>query len=101
MSELAEPISPKVARKESDLLANFADRFRPNEKNARTLFLSVTCLQSLQRRSRRTSETHPAPDGERGRIPAIPGELFAKFQISFYSGPREAAFKSLRVESAL
>ena len=33
-----------------------------------------------------------------GDIPAIPGELFAKFQTSFYSDPRDAAFKSLGVE---
>ena len=31
-------------------------------------------------------------------IPTIPGELFAKFQTSFYSDPRDAAFKSLGVE---
>ena len=30
-----------------------------------------------------------------GEIPTIPGELFAKFQTSFYSDPRDAAFKSL------
>jgi ATP-dependent Lon protease len=28
-------------------------------------------------------------------IPTIPGELFAKFQTSFYSDPRDAAFKAL------
>ena len=28
-------------------------------------------------------------------IPTVPGELFAKFQTSFYSDPRDAAFKSL------
>lgn len=28
-------------------------------------------------------------------IPTIPGELFAKFQTSFYSDPKDAAFKSL------
>ena len=33
-----------------------------------------------------------------GDIPTIPGELFAKFQTSFYSDPRDAAFKALRVE---
>ena len=31
-------------------------------------------------------------------IPSIPGELFAKFQTSFYSDPRDAAFKALGVE---
>ena len=31
-------------------------------------------------------------------IPTVPGELFAKFQTSFYSDPRDAAFKSLGVE---
>ena len=33
-----------------------------------------------------------------GDIPTIPGELFAKFQTSFYSDPRDAAFKALGVE---
>ena len=33
-----------------------------------------------------------------GGIPTIPGELFAKFQTSFYSDPRDAAFKALGVE---
>ena len=33
-----------------------------------------------------------------GDIPTIPGELFAKFQTSFYSDPQDAAFKSLGVE---
>ncbi|WP_231691232.1 S16 family serine protease [Aureliella helgolandensis] len=31
-------------------------------------------------------------------IPTIPGELFAKFPTSFYSDPRDAAFKALGVE---
>ena len=31
-------------------------------------------------------------------IPSVPGELFAKFQISFYSDPVDAVFKSLGVE---
>lgn len=31
-------------------------------------------------------------------IPTIPGELFAKFQTSFYSDPSDAAFKALGVE---
>ena len=33
-----------------------------------------------------------------GDIPTIPGELFAKFQTSFYADPRDAVFKSLGVE---
>jgi predicted ATP-dependent Lon-type protease len=33
-----------------------------------------------------------------GDIPSIPGELFAKFQTSFYPDPRDAAFKALGVE---
>lgn len=32
-----------------------------------------------------------------GDIPTIPGELFAKFQTSFYSDPTDAVFKSLGV----
>ncbi|MFO7800950.1 MAG: hypothetical protein R6V55_01505 [Desulfovermiculus sp.] len=33
-----------------------------------------------------------------GDIPTIPGELFAKFQTSFYSDPVDAVFKGLGVE---
>jgi ATP-dependent Lon protease len=33
-----------------------------------------------------------------GDIPSVPGELFAKFQISFYSDPIDAVFKALGVE---
>jgi ATP-dependent Lon protease len=33
-----------------------------------------------------------------GDIPTVPGELFAKFQISFYSDPGDAVFKALGVE---
>ena len=29
-------------------------------------------------------------------LPTIPGELFAKFQTSFYADPRDAVFKALR-----
>ncbi|NKC15024.1 MAG: protease Lon-related BREX system protein BrxL [Gammaproteobacteria bacterium] len=32
-----------------------------------------------------------------GDIPAVPGELFAKFQTGFYADPRDAAFKALGV----
>lgn len=31
-------------------------------------------------------------------IPSVPGELFAKFQTSFYSDPKDAVFKALGVE---
>jgi ATP-dependent Lon protease len=33
-----------------------------------------------------------------GDIPSVPGELFAKFQTSFYADPVDAVFKSLGVE---
>jgi len=33
-----------------------------------------------------------------GDIPSIPGELFAKFQTSFYADPTDAVFKPLGVE---
>jgi ATP-dependent Lon protease len=33
-----------------------------------------------------------------GDIPTVPGELFAKFQISFYSDPVDSVFKALGVE---
>ena len=32
-----------------------------------------------------------------GDIPTIPGELFAKFQTSFYADPKDAVFKALGV----
>ncbi len=38
------------------------------------------------------------PTSSVGDIPTIPGELFAKFQTSFYSDPADAAFKALGVE---
>ena len=31
-------------------------------------------------------------------IPSVPGELFAKFQTSFYADPIDAVFKALGVE---
>ena len=31
-------------------------------------------------------------------IPTIPGELFAKFQTSFYANPVDAVFRALGVE---
>lgn len=31
-------------------------------------------------------------------IPSVPGELFAKFQTSFYADPKDAVFKALGVE---
>lgn len=33
-----------------------------------------------------------------GDILSVPGELFAKFQISFYSDPVDAVFKALGVD---
>ena len=33
-----------------------------------------------------------------GDIPTIPGELFAKFQTSFYADPSDAVFKALGME---
>jgi ATP-dependent Lon protease len=33
-----------------------------------------------------------------GDIPTIPGELFAKFQTSFYSDPVDAVYKALGVK---
>jgi ATP-dependent Lon protease len=38
------------------------------------------------------------PTSSIGGIQTIPGELFAKFQTSFYSDPVDAAFKALGVE---
>ena len=40
----------------------------------------------------------PTPMASVKDIPTIPGELFAKFQTSFYADPRDAAFKALGVE---
>ena len=31
-------------------------------------------------------------------IPTVPGELFAKFQTSFYADPKDAVFKALGVQ---
>ena len=33
-----------------------------------------------------------------GDIPSVPGELFAKFQTSFYADPVDAVFKALGVD---
>ena len=33
-----------------------------------------------------------------GDIPSVPGELFAKFQTSFYADPSDAVFKALGVQ---
>jgi ATP-dependent Lon protease len=33
-----------------------------------------------------------------GDIKTIPGELFSKFQISFYEDPKDAVFKALGVQ---
>ena len=33
-----------------------------------------------------------------GDIPTIPGELFAKFQTSFYADPVDAVFKGMGVQ---
>jgi len=38
------------------------------------------------------------PTSSVGDIPSIPGELFAKFQTSFYADPIDAVFKALGVE---
>jgi len=42
-------------------------------------------------------ETIP-PIFEGQDLPSIPGELFEKFQISFYADPVNALFKTLGVE---
>ena len=36
--------------------------------------------------------------GEVQDIPSVPSELFAKFQISFYSDPVDAAFKAIGID---
>ncbi len=38
------------------------------------------------------------PMGSVGDIASIPGELFAKFQTSFYANPTDAVFKALGVD---
>ena len=38
------------------------------------------------------------PTSSVGDIPSVPGELFAKFQTSFYADPIDAVFKALGVE---
>jgi predicted ATP-dependent Lon-type protease len=41
---------------------------------------------------------HTIATGSGGDIPSIPGELFAKFQTSFYADPVDAVVKALGVE---
>ena len=38
------------------------------------------------------------PMGSVNDIASVPGELFAKFQTSFYADPTDAAFKALGAE---
>jgi len=38
------------------------------------------------------------PSSSVGDIQTIPGELFAKFQTSFYADPIDAVFKAMGVE---
>jgi ATP-dependent Lon protease len=38
------------------------------------------------------------PDGDGTGKPTVPGELFAKFQTSFYADPVDAVFKALGVQ---
>ena len=38
------------------------------------------------------------PMSSAGDIPSVPAELFAKFQISFYSSPEDAVIKALGIE---
>jgi predicted ATP-dependent Lon-type protease len=38
------------------------------------------------------------PMSSAGDIPTVPAELFAKFQISFYSSPEDAVIKALGIE---
>jgi len=43
-------------------------------------------------------QARPATNASVGDIPSVPGELFAKFQTSFYADPVDAVFKALGVE---
>ena len=53
------------------------------------------CVESLQAAFDAGAKRLLLPMASVGDIPTVPGELFAKFQTSFYSDPRDAAFKSL------
>lgn len=98
MSDAAEPSLPKAGREQPDLLSKLADRLRLEDKNTRTISLSTTCPSHFKVAHDVGANRTLLPMASVGDIPTIPGELFAKFQTSFYSDPRDAAFKALGVE---
>lgn len=53
--------------------------------------------ESLQVASEAGAKRLLLPMASVGDIPTIPGELFAKFQTSFYSDPKDAVFKAFGV----
>jgi len=58
--------------------------------------LLIAVSENLERLLKRDAEAERIllPMFSVGNIPTIPGELFAKFQTSFYTDPRDAAFKA-------
>jgi len=54
--------------------------------------------ESLQRAFDSGAKRILLPSASVMDIPSIPGELFAKFQTSFYADPRDAVYKALGVE---
>ncbi len=63
-----------------------------------TIVKTVNLAESLQVAFDSGAKRILIPTSSVGDIPTIPGELFAKFQTSFYSDPVDAAFKALGVE---
>ena len=54
--------------------------------------------ESLQLAAESGAKRVLLPMASVGDIPTIPGELFAKFQTSFYADPKDAVFKALGVQ---
>ena len=68
---------------------------------AQALFSAAMLFSAMLRdfvRAVLGSQAHPAAHVQRHRHPSMPGELFAKFQTSFYADPVDAVFKALGVE---
>ena len=63
-----------------------------------TIIKTVNLAESLQVAFDSGAKRILIPTSSVGDISTIPGELFAKFQTSFYSDPVDAAFKALGVE---
>jgi len=54
--------------------------------------------EGAERRPRWSPKRILLPMASVSDIPSVPGELFAKFQTSFYADPKDAVFKALGVD---